>query len=192
MRSFEMLDLRISSYALRMSVVERFGEQKRPTWVLLIALPLVIIAVLTAIIPGSKITAHNILHHLNFLPLMIAGMLFGWRGAGVSALFMGLVNTPLIVRHWVEWPMDAKDQIVELSIFAAAGLIAGYLSDRERAQRRDLERTRHELESVYLELRENIAEKTFASGRELASFAPPSRGQASPCRTVSVGGRPCV
>lgn len=176
MRSFEALDLRISSYALRMNVFERIGARKRPTGALLIAVPVVLIVALTVFIPGSNVTAHNILHHLNFLPLMMAGMLFGWRGASITALFAALVNAPLIAQHWLEWPLDAKDQVVELSIFSAAGLIAGYLSDRERAQRRDLERTRHELESVYLELRENIAEmkkaeRLSAAGQLAASLA---------------------
>jgi len=137
---------------------------------------IVLLAGVTMLVPGSEITAHNILHHLNFLPLMIAGMLFGWRGAGAGALWAGVVNAPLIAQHWAEWPADAKDQIVELSIFSVAGLIAGYLSDRERAQRRSVERIRHELETVYHELRANIvemkkAERLSAAGQLAASLA---------------------
>ncbi len=86
------------------------------------------------------------------------------------------MNAPLIARHWVEWPLDAKDQVVELAIFSAAGLIAGYLSDRERAQRENLEQTQKQLEAVYLELRENIAEmkkaaRLSAAGELAASLA---------------------
>jgi len=176
MRSLETLDNAFYRYAFHMSVFERFWPQKRQAGAWLISIPIVLLAGLTAIIPGSEVTAHNILHHLNFLPLMIAGMLFGWRGAGIASLFAAAVNAPLIARHWIEWPLDAKDQIVELLIFTAAGLIAGYLSDRERAQRRDLERTRHELEGVYLELRENVAvmkkaERLSAAGQLAASLA---------------------
>jgi signal transduction histidine kinase len=153
------------------------GWTRRPQiGALLIALFLLSLAGLTALIPAENVSAHNILHHLSFLPLMIAGMLFGWRGAMLAALFAGAVNAPVIARHWIEWPLDAKDQIVELSIFSAAGLIAGYLSDRERTQRRSLERTQQELESVYLELRENIeamkrAERLSAAGQLAASLA---------------------
>lgn len=142
----------------------------------LIAAMLTCFSVLTLAIPATEITAHNVLHHLNFLPLMIAGMLFGWRGAIYASLFAFAVDAPVIVRHWYVWPLDAKDQVVELTIFSAAGLIAGYLSDRERAQRRSLERTREELERVYLELRENItkmkkAERLSAAGQLAASLA---------------------
>ena len=72
--------------------------------------------------------------------------------------------------------MDAQDQIVELSIFGAAGIIAGFLSDRERVQRRRVETTKAELEHVYTELRQKIeqmkkAERLSAVGQLAASLA---------------------
>ncbi len=142
----------------------------------LIAIMLTSFAALTFVIPVADVSAHNILHHLNFLPLMIAGMLFGWRGAIYASIFAFAVDAPVVIRHWFEWPLDAKDQIVELTIFSAAGLVAGYLSDRERLHRDSLERTRMELEKVYLELRENItkmkkAERLSAAGQLAASLA---------------------
>ncbi|HTJ30925.1 MAG TPA: ATP-binding protein [Acidobacteriaceae bacterium] len=159
-----------------MSEMEQGGLRQRWTAAMLIVAAIVLLATVTMIVPVSEVTAHNILHHLNFLPLMIAGMLFGWRGAALSTFCAGLVNAPLIAQHWMRWPVDAKDQIVELSIFSVAGLIAGYLSDRERAQRRDVERIGKELEKVYHELRENIvemkkAERLSAAGRLAASLA---------------------
>ena len=142
----------------------------------LIALFLIAVAAITPLVPASNVSAHNILHHLNFLPLMMAGMFFGLRGALVASLLAALVNAPVLIHHWPLYPLDAKDQVVELSIFSVAGWIAGYLSDRERAQRRNLEQTRRELEDVYLELREHIsemkkAERLTAAGRLAASLA---------------------
>jgi signal transduction histidine kinase len=133
-------------------------------------------AVLSSIIPANEVSAHNILHHLNFLPLMMAGMLFGWRGAAIASVIAAFVNAPGIAHHWVQWPMDAKDQIVELSIFSVAGLVAGYLSDRERSHRRNLEDTKKKLEEIYRELHENIAkmkkaERLSAAGQLAASLA---------------------
>jgi signal transduction histidine kinase len=141
-----------------------------------VGLMLLLLAGANLVVPASYVSAHNILHHLNFLPLMMAGMLFGWRGAAAAAILDCAVNAPMIAQHWIEWPLDAKDQIVELSIFSAAGLIAGYLADRERAHRRNLEQTRQKLEGVYLELRENIAimkkaERLSAVGQLAASLA---------------------
>lgn len=163
-------------YAVTMGEENWMSGSGRRMVVVLIALFQIFLVLLTVWVPADYITAHNILHHLNFLPLMFAGMIFGARGAAWSALFAAAINAPAIARHWVEWPMDAKDQIVELSIFSAAGLIAGFLADRERAQREKLEKTRQELERVYFELRSNIekmkkAERLSAAGQLAASLA---------------------
>lgn len=172
----ENLNLPISRYPVAMTASSSVWLERRKAGAILIAVFLFALAGLTAIIPGTNVSAHNILHHLNFLPLMIAGMLFGWRGALWASLLAVIVNAPVIARHWLEWPLDAKDQVVELAIFSVAGVIAGYLSDRERHQRRNLERTQQELEDVYLELRENIAEmkkaeRLSAAGQLAASLA---------------------
>jgi len=141
-----------------------------------IAVLILLLATATWFTPPRAIELHNILHHLNFLPFMIAGMLFGWRGALWALFFASLVQAPSIVRHWTWWPMDAQDQVVELSIFGAAGVIAGFLSDRERVQRKRVEATKVELERVYTELRQKIdemkkAERLSAAGQLAASLA---------------------
>src|SRR6201996_7688656 len=137
---------------------------------------ILLLAITTWFTPPRAIELHNILHHLNFLPFMIAGMIFGWRGALWALLFALLVQAPSIVRHWTWWPMDAQDQLVELSIFGAAGIIAGFLSDRERVQRKRVEATKVELEQVYTELRQKIdqmkkTERLSAVGQHAASLA---------------------
>jgi len=72
--------------------------------------------------------------------------------------------------------MDAQDQLLELTIFGSAGIIAGLLADRERVQRLRVESTKRELENVYTELRENVekmkrTERLSAAGQLAASLA---------------------
>lgn len=165
-----------SSYPFLMEWKQQIWPDRSLTGALFIALMILLLAVLSMAVPVSYIAAHNILHHLNFIPLMMAGMLFGRRGAIVASLLAAGVNAPLIARNWIAWPLDSQDQIVELSIFSAAGLIAGCLSDRERAHRHNLEQTKRELEKVYLELRENVAsmkkaERLLAAGQLAACLA---------------------
>lgn len=150
---------------------------RSPRWkCAIIAAMIVLLAVIIWLTPPRAVEAHNVLHHLNFLPLMMAGMLFGWRGALWALLFAAFVQAPTIVRHSDRWPLDAQDQVVELAIFGAAGVIAGFLSDRERVQRRRVETTKVELEHVYTELRQKIeqmkkAERLSAAGQLAASLA---------------------
>ncbi|HEX7727876.1 MAG TPA: ATP-binding protein [Terracidiphilus sp.] len=173
---FEVMLPALPRYPFSMDAHAGAWTRRRFTGAAMIAALLVALAVLTLLTPATNLEAHNILHHMNFLPLMLAGMFFGWRGALAAALFAASVQLPLLVHNWETWPLDAKDQIVELTIFSAAGLIAGYLSDQERAQRQSLEKTRQELESVYLELRSHVAEmkkaeRLTAAGRLAASLA---------------------
>ena len=142
----------------------------------LIAILILVLAISTWAVPAADIEAHNVLHHMNILPFLIAGLLFGWRGALTAVLFAATVQTPSIVRHWVTWPLDAQDQIVELSVFGIAGIVAGVVADREREQRRRLVTTTLELEEVYSELRDKIdqmkkAERLSAAGQLAASLA---------------------
>lgn len=141
-----------------------------------IAVLVVVLAALNWLAPPRAVVLHNILHHLNFLPFMLAGMLFGWRGALKTIVFAVMLQTPSIYRHWHSAPIDAQDQVLELSIFGAAGLIAGVLADRERLQRKRLEATQLEMEGVYTELRQNIqqmkkTERLTAAGQLAASLA---------------------
>ena len=165
-----------SGYPFGVSPLRRARPGNPRAGALGIALLISCLAALTSVIPPANVSAHNVLHHLNFLPLMIAGILFGWRGALLASMFAYGVNYPLIAQHWIVWPLDAKDQVVELTIFSVAGLMAGYLSDRERTHRHELEDTQEKLEQVYLELRENIAamnkaERLSAVGQLAASLA---------------------
>ena len=141
-----------------------------------IVLLVVMLAVFTWMIPPHVEWLHNILHHLNILPFMLAGLFFGWRGALRTVLLATVLLSPAIYRHWYSAPVDAQDQIVELSTFGTAGLIAGVLAQRERTQRRRVEATKRELETVHRELQQNVEqlrrnERLTAAGELSASLA---------------------
>jgi len=165
------------SYSFNMAQIQTTYVQRSRGWAASgIAAFVLALGIASAFVPGSEVSIHNVLHHLNFLPLMMAGILFGVRGAAATAVLSAVVDAPLIAHQWKIWPLDAKDQIVELGIFAMAGLIAGYLSDQESAQRAILEETRNKLEAVYQELSDNVArmkqaERLSAIGRLSANLA---------------------
>ena len=107
---------------------------------------------------------------------MLAGMFFGWRGALKTILLATVLQGPSIYRHWFQEPLDAQDQVVEISTFGLAAVIAGLLADRERTQRKRVEATKVELEHVYTELQQNIdqlkkTERLTAAGQLSASLA---------------------
>ncbi|MDE1177134.1 MAG: ATP-binding protein [Edaphobacter sp.] len=158
-----------------MALVPRWLRSERAKAVLIVIL-VVTLAVYTWIVPPHAVVLHNILHHLNILPFMLAGMFFGWRGALKTVLFTAVLMAPSIYRHWFRAPLDSQDQVVELGTFGAAGIIAGFLSERERMQRLRVETTKLELERVYTELRQSLdqikrTERLTAAGQLSASLA---------------------
>ncbi len=157
-------------------VAGRWSLRSRRAKASLIVFLVIALAVFSWLAPARDVILHNVLHHLNILPFMLAGMFFGWRGALKTVLLATVLQMPSIYRHWFQEPVDAQDQVVELSTFGSAAVIAGLLADRERMQRKRVEATKVELEHVYLELQQNIdhmkkTERLTAAGQLSASLA---------------------
>jgi signal transduction histidine kinase len=114
-----------------------------------------------AITPPSK-SIHNALFHLDIIPILIGGMVFGWRAVLWVAALIAVTELPQIWRMWPHDMVYVMDQVGELSVFTVAGCVVGYLADRQRRQREELQRTTLELEKVYVELQRNIERLTKA------------------------------
>lgn len=83
----------------------------------------------------------EILHRLYYLPIVLSGLLFGFKGGILSAV----VVTILFIPHWIEWfpnPAPNGAYLDEVILFYAFGILIGLLVDRERLeaqQRQDQE-----------------------------------------------------
>lgn len=96
------------------------------------------------------------LHRLYYLPIIAAGLRFGWRGGLLAAVVSGI--SYLTHGQNADSP-DARntlDQVLETFVFCSVGVLAGVLSDRERGQRARVERTAAELREVYQALQDNL------------------------------------
>ncbi|MGJ5815404.1 sensor histidine kinase [Paludibaculum fermentans] len=127
-------------------------------------------------VPSSYLYLHSFLQHLNFLPIVLAGLLFGWRGATLSTAAAFAMQAPHIWLSWGPLSFYATDVLLELPVFGLAGAITGHLAERERRQRTNLETTKQELEEVYHELQQNFerlkrAERLYAAGQLSAGMA---------------------
>lgn len=148
-----------------------------PRWRLaMVAAGILALAVVHWTIPFSLIHVHNFFQHLNFLPIVLAGLFFGWRGAVLSTFASAVLQFPHLLRTWNELPVYVADMVLELPVFGLGGIIAGLLAERERSQRTRLEKTKRELEQVYDELQQNIehlkrAERLSAAGQLSAGLA---------------------
>jgi two-component system sensor histidine kinase HydH len=121
-----------------------------------VAAGIVVLAATHWLVPRPEKQFHNLIYHLNFIPILMAGMLFGWRASVLATALTATAEFPLA---WMLWRGDQiylADQIGETAVFCAAGVVAGFLSSRERRQKAELAATTHELEKVYLELKQNL------------------------------------
>ncbi|MBI5584362.1 MAG: hypothetical protein HY892_11100 [Deltaproteobacteria bacterium] len=83
-------------------------------------------------LPGSYLPP-EILHRLYYLPIVLSGLLFGYRGGVISAA----VVTLLFIPHWTGGSLFRGNQggsWEEIVLFFAFGLLIGLLVDRERLE----------------------------------------------------------
>jgi putative nucleotidyltransferase with HDIG domain len=93
---------------------------------------------LTPTEPHSYHKLHIILRKLYFLPPVMAAAWFGLRGACATALVVSLL---FIMHAFLDWPgnyMEQANQVGELVGFWVAGVIPGWLFDRQRSLLLDL------------------------------------------------------
>jgi len=119
---------------------------------------------------------HNLIYHMNFIPMLAAGMLFGWRAAAVAALATISAESPLAWRYWRDDPIYLADQAGEMAVFGIAGIVVGYMAERSQRHEATLERATHELGKVNSELQQNLerlkkAERMYAVAQLSASLA---------------------
>jgi signal transduction histidine kinase len=119
---------------------------------------------------------HSVVQHLIYIPVIYAGLEFGWRAGMLAGDFAALCNVPYFVASWGASKRDVLDQIIELLVAGAAAVLAGLLSERERRERASLEKTTQRLAEVYRELQDNFehmkrAERLYALGQLSAGLA---------------------
>jgi two-component system, NtrC family, sensor histidine kinase HydH len=134
------------------------------------------VAALHLVTPYSLRHWHNAFQQLYYFAIVVAGLTFGWRGGLAAAVLAGLSEAPYTLLIWKDMPGDAINQLWDIPLFCAAGVLTGVLAERERRQRSDLERTTERLSEVYRELQENFermkrAERLFALGQLSAGLA---------------------
>lgn len=137
---------------------------------------ILLVSVLHLATPLTMLHWHNVYQHLYYLPIVVAGLSFGWRGGLAAGVLAGLSNAPHNFMSIWALPSYAVDQILDVPLFWAAGALTGVLAERGRRQRADLERTTQRLTEVYQELQDNFermkrAERLFALGQLSAGLA---------------------
>ena len=95
-----------------------------------IALGGLVALVLVRLTGGSP----NPLNHLGYLPVVLAGYLFGWRGGLVTAAYVAFLLGPLPTLASLPGGIERADAwVIRGATFALVGGLTGYLFDHTRA-----------------------------------------------------------
>jgi two-component system, NtrC family, sensor histidine kinase HydH len=126
--------------------------------------------------PDSMTQVHYLLQRLFYVPVVYAGLYFGWRGGLVTAVLAGFAYAPQILATWKLHPRDSINQGAEVFLFCMAGVAVGFLAAREHRQKKALQETAEQLSRVYGELQDNFermkrAERLYALGQLSAGLA---------------------
>jgi len=109
--------------------------------IIFLASVIVLIALLHYLTPTETMYNHKlhiIFRKLYFLPPVMAAAWFGLRGACATALVVSLL---FILHAFLDWPgnyMEQANQVGELVGFWVAGVIPGWLFDRQRSLLQEL------------------------------------------------------
>lgn len=128
------------------------------------------------LIPGPDREMNNLLYNLNFIPILVGAVLFGWRNAILTTLVTLAAELPHL---WIVFPVNdtyRMDQVIETLATGIAGVVAGVFANSERRHRAKAEEATRELGEVNQELRANLerlakAERMYAVAQLSASLA---------------------
>lgn len=128
----------------------------------------------------SHFLLHNLYQRLYYVPILLAAGWFGVRGGILVALGCAGLYAPHIMIHWAHSEVYKANQLIELPMFVAIALIVGLVSDREREQRQQAEKTASELDRALQDLEATV--ETLRRADRLATLGTLAAGMAHEIR----------
>lgn len=78
---------------------------------------------------------HSVYRSLYYLPIAVAAVRYGRWGGTLTALIIGVLYLPHVVRGWDVMPHEGFSNLLEQAVFLFVGALTGSLADAERIQR---------------------------------------------------------
>lgn len=137
---------------------------------------IVLISLLHYFTPTSHIWLHPLLERAYYIPILLMGLWFGWRGGIAAAVIVSIFYVPFLVLVWRSNPEYRSTQFVAVGMFFVIGGLIGTFADVERRHRRKIEETAERLRETYAELQSSTdqlrrADRLSALGQLSAGLA---------------------
>ncbi len=88
-------------------------------------------------------TLHNIFRELYYIPVFIGALTYGLAGALLSYLLIFSLYLPYVIMTWPGSLLNETNRLLPLLLQGFFAVMAGYLVDRDRKHRAQLERDRY-------------------------------------------------
>lgn len=98
--------------------------------------------------------AHGIYRRLYYVPIILGGIWFGLPGGSGLALLVSVLYAPHVLFQWGDMPDVNLEQYLEITLYNIIGFLTGFLSSKEKTQRRYAEENARKLSGSYNTLRE--------------------------------------
>jgi two-component system sensor histidine kinase HydH len=118
-------------------------NEKKKYYIIAIVLSALLISLLHYSTYEPFHAMHDIYRQLYFIPLFIGALVFGLRGAMLTYLFVSLLYLPYIVESWTGHLIVETNRALFLLFSAVFSFIAGFLVDRDRRRKKQVERERY-------------------------------------------------
>ena len=127
-------------------------NRSNPVRVALLAASILGISLLHYLTPLHRPVLHDIFQRLYYIPIIFAAFWFGIRGGLVSSIIVSILYAPHILFQWGIGPSLEMEKFLEIVLYNVVGGMIGFLSQRERERREQLEQTASGLEESYSKL----------------------------------------
>jgi two-component system sensor histidine kinase HydH len=86
---------------------------------------------------------HDIYMQLYYIPLFVGALVFGLRGALLTYLFVAILYLPYMAGSWTGHFLFETKRVVFLLFSGIFSVLAGFLVDRDRKRKKQMERERY-------------------------------------------------
>jgi len=124
-----------------------------------IRIPILVVLVVTITIlhyatRTSETRIHDIFRRLYYIPIILGGLWFSLRGGVITAIVISVLYAPHVVLQWGAAPSVRLEQYLEILLYNLIGFLTGFLTQREKTQKRLSRKASRRLEHSYAKLKE--------------------------------------
>ena len=127
-------------------------NRSNPVRVALLVTSILGISLLHYLTPLHRPVLHDIFQRLYYIPIIFAAFWFGIRGGLISSIVVSILYAPHILFQWGIGASLEMEKFLEIVLYNVVGGTIGFLSQRERERREQLEQTALGLEESYSKL----------------------------------------